>query len=105
MTWSSAFQTFLDNPINGRGIGLDAGNVNYLSPEGAQSLGDAHELWLSVAAQQGAIGLMAILLITGWFLLIAVRRRRGKLIAFGSAYSGGNCFRQCVCLSGAYRFF
>lgn len=66
LTWFSAVETLKKYPILGRGIGLDAGYVVYESPNGQQTLGDAHQLWLNVAAQQGIIGLFIILFLTVW---------------------------------------
>lgn len=67
LTWASAIETFSANPVNGRGIGLDAGNVQVVVPEGSQTLGDAHQLWLSIAAQQGIVGLFAVFFLMFWF--------------------------------------
>lgn len=46
---------------------MDAASVSYLSVNGQQYLGDAHQLWLNIAAQQGLVGLIAILFLTVWF--------------------------------------
>lgn len=67
LTWSSAIQTFLAHPLVGRGLDLDAASVSYLSVNGQQYLGDAHQLWLNIAAQQGLVGLLAIIFLTIWF--------------------------------------
>ncbi len=69
LTWQSAFETFLDYPVFGKGVGEQAASVNYLDASGtSQYLTDAHQLWISVAAQAGIFGLFAILAITFYFL-------------------------------------
>jgi O-antigen ligase len=86
-------------PIVGRGIGLDAGFVVYDSPNGKQFLGDAHQLWLNVAAQQGLVGLAVIIFLTIWFL------RRGLPLnientpiktALGLAFIGTFCYQGLI---------
>jgi O-antigen ligase len=64
MTWMGSWRTFLDHPLFGRGVGLDACLVWYKPP--AAPLGvlrDAHNVFLNVAAQEGVVGLAAILAI------------------------------------------
>lgn len=67
LTWMSSIDTFFNNPILGRGVGMDAADVSYLSINGQQYLTDAHQLWLNIAAQQGLVGLLAIIFLTVWF--------------------------------------
>ncbi len=69
LTWQSAFKTFLDYPLFGKGVGSDVASVNYLDASGNfQHLTDAHQLWISITAQEGIFGLLAILAITFYFL-------------------------------------
>lgn len=64
LTWQSSLETFLKNPISGRGVGTDAANVLYKDASGrTQNLRDAHQIWLNVAAESGILGLTAIILI------------------------------------------
>jgi O-antigen ligase len=64
MTWTAAWQTFAENPLIGRGVGQDACDIRYLDlTEKLQTLTDAHNVFLNVAAQTGIFGLLAIILI------------------------------------------
>ena len=65
LTWQGAWETFLTFPIFGKGIGLGIAAVEFLAPSGQmQILTDAHNTWLSVAAQAGAFGLASLLMLT-----------------------------------------
>ncbi len=64
LAWQGSWDTFLDFPILGKGIGLGVANVQFLPPSGQmQLLTDAHNVWLSVAAQAGVVGTAALLAI------------------------------------------
>jgi O-antigen ligase len=64
MTWTAAAKEFLDHPLLGHGIGNAAVHVRYLSPAGErQLLLDAHNSFLSLAAQCGLAGVAALLLL------------------------------------------
>ena len=64
LVWSGSFQTFLDNFWNGRGLGEDVCSVLFQNTDGNLSnLSDAHNVFLSVAAQNGIFGLIAVSLI------------------------------------------
>lgn len=99
LTWTSAIETLQRHPFVGRGIGLDAGHVVYQSPNGEQILGDAHQLWLNVAAQQGIVGAFAIIFLTVWFfrrcLPIDAVATPFKS-ALGLAFIGAFCFQGLV---------
>ena len=61
MTWMDSWKTFTENPLVGRGVGQDACYVRYLDLTGTlQTLTDAHNVFLNVAAQMGIFGLLAI---------------------------------------------
>lgn len=99
LTWFSAIETLLKNPIFGRGIGLDAGRVVYDSPNGQQILGDAHQLWLNVAAQQGLIGLAVIGFLTVWFFRRSLPLNLQKTplkTALGLAFIGTFCYQGLI---------
>jgi len=71
LTWIDAWHRFLDSPLLGRGIGVNAAFVQFMTPEGdIATLTDAHNMFLNVAAQAGVLGLAGIVAIL-WF---AVRR-------------------------------
>ncbi|HEX8370979.1 MAG TPA: O-antigen ligase family protein [Pyrinomonadaceae bacterium] len=64
MTWMDSWRTFSENPFFGRGVGQDACDVRYFDLTGRlQTLTDAHNVFLNVAAQTGIFGLLAIIAI------------------------------------------
>lgn len=64
LIWQSAFQTFLEYPFFGKGVGLGVAEVIFYPPSGgAQLLTDAHNTLLSVAAQAGLVAAIPLLLI------------------------------------------
>lgn len=68
LAWQTSGETFLQNPITGKGVGTPVAAVFYKTASGQnQFLTDAHQMWLSVAAQAGIFGLLAILLITFYY--------------------------------------
>jgi len=72
-TWTSAWHTFAAHPWLGKGHGLEVADVTYLNASGLiESLTDAHNVWLSIAAQNGVPGLMAFAVVVG---LLVVRAR------------------------------
>lgn len=78
MAWIDAAQIFLRQPLLGAGIGADAASVFYVAPSGStHRITDAHNVFLSVAAQCGLAGLAAIL-----WLIASVARRTGPLRLF-----------------------
>jgi len=61
MTWTASWRTFTEHPFFGRGVGQDACDVRYLDlTERLQTLTDAHNVFLNIAAQTGIFGLLAI---------------------------------------------
>ena len=59
--WSAAFEQFVRHPLIGIGIGMDAVDVRYLTPSGSlEQLTDAHNIFLSIAAQCGVVGLIGL---------------------------------------------
>jgi len=60
LVWADAFHTFLSHPLTGVGVGKSVASVIFTNTDGSQSLlTDAHNSFLSVAAQEGIIGLAA----------------------------------------------
>ena len=93
LTWEDALLTFAADPVFGKGIGLGVAGVLFRAPSGQmQMLTDAHNTWLSVAAQAGIIGLTTVLALIGHVILRGWRSslpadgivwiRRSLLIAF-----------------------
>jgi hypothetical protein len=71
MFWIDAARTFLAHPLVGQGIGTDPVSVLYQNPSGGRAVWhDAHQTWLSVAAQTGIAGLLAF----GWLTVQMLRR-------------------------------
>lgn len=71
LVWSAALEQFLHHPLIGMGIGVDPVHVRYLNPSGAlEQLTDAHNIFLSIAAQCGIVGLAGL----GAIIAMAVRR-------------------------------
>jgi len=69
LTWMDSWKTFTEYPLLGKGVGQDACDVRYLDLSGRdQRLTDAHNTFLSVAAQEGILGLLAVTLISAYFL-------------------------------------
>lgn len=69
LLWREAMSTFVKYPITGKGVGTDVADLPYTTLSGQQQrLGDAHNIWLSIAAQNGLFGLAAFVLLTAWVL-------------------------------------
>jgi O-antigen ligase len=97
MTWIDSFRTFSEHPFFGKGIGQNACNINYFDPSGTmQTLTDAHNILLNVAAESGIFGLLGILAIAFYFTKVKVFSifednetniiRVGLVLAFISAF-------------------
>jgi O-antigen ligase len=75
--WRTSFQSFLQNPMLGRGIDVPVADSRFIDPSGNhQLLTDAHNTYLSVLAETGIAGFVAfaafvVFLIAG---LIGFRR-------------------------------
>lgn len=82
LVWSAALDQFVHHPLIGMGVGVDPVHVRYLNPSGAlEQLTDAHNIFLSIAAQCGILGLVGL----GAIVWMAVRRTptpRGDLRRF-----------------------
>lgn len=62
LVWSSTLKTFSDDPLTGKGLGQPACAVSFENTDGSYSmLTDAHNIYLSVAAQNGIVGLAAMI--------------------------------------------
>jgi O-antigen ligase len=69
LVWSNALGTFFEHPFTGRGLGQAVSSVMYQNTDGSMSLlTDAHNIFLSVAAQCGIPGLLAILVLVFYIL-------------------------------------
>ncbi len=69
LIWQSAAEGLPSHPIVGRGLGAAVADVDYLTPSGVQQHhGDAHNVWLSIAGQAGALGLAAFVALVVYLL-------------------------------------
>ena len=80
--WRDALQTFLQHSITGIGLGLPVANTVVTNTDGSKSLlTDAHNSYLNVAAQNGLLGLAAIIAITMYLLRRWISVIKGALDA------------------------
>jgi O-antigen ligase len=78
LTWSAAIAEFFRYPLLGHGIGIDAVDVRYMDPSGnLQELTDAHNLFLSIAAQTGIVGLAGLAALIAWATRLTFSSRAG----------------------------
>lgn len=100
LAWQTSAETFLENPLTGKGIGTPVAYVDYVSASGfRQHLSDAHQIWLNVAAQAGIFGLAAILLITFYFSkqsLTFLKNKNSLRFYFAAAFFGTFVFQGLV---------
>ncbi len=69
LVWGGSLQTFSDNLLTGNGLDQDSCYVIFQNTDGSPShLTDAHNIFLSVATQNGVLGLIAIVLIIYFFV-------------------------------------
>jgi len=60
IAWQTAFETFKQYPILGRGVGLPVSSAPYVNPSGGRgTLTDAHNTYLSLAGESGLFGILA----------------------------------------------
>lgn len=76
LAWRDSIGMFLEHPLFGKGIGLGVAAVRFQAPSGQmQFLTDAHNTFLSVAAQAGVLGLIALI-----GLIVSVIRRGSQML-------------------------
>jgi putative inorganic carbon (hco3(-)) transporter len=91
-TWMDAGRTFLANPVLGKGLGMPAAQVYFMTPSGQmQVLTDAHNFLFNIAAQAGLFGLFSIILIC-----IAVVR---STCAARDTAPEVQPFHRCLCIA------
>jgi len=65
LAWSGAVRAFPAHPWFGKGVGVDVVAIHYVNPAGEhEMLTDAHNTWLSILVQCGAVGLAAFTALT-----------------------------------------
>ena len=96
LTWSAALAEFGRHPLVGHGIGIDAVLVHYADPSGyLQTLTDAHNMFLSVAAQCGLAGLVGLAAVIALAVRLTGRLRiasRGDALRLALGLSFLNAF-------------
>jgi O-antigen ligase len=100
MTWTEAARAFLAHPLLGQGIGVSPVLVHYRDPSGyLQTLVDAHDTYLGIAAQCGIVGLAALLALIFWVFIrsrpFRLLPRDGNLarLGFGIAFLGAFAYQ------------
>ena len=96
LVWSDSLATFLSDPITGKGVGTAVAGVKFQNYDGSWSmLTDAHNIFLSVAAQAGILGLASVVAIVIVVLRSALSKhedgelsviRTGLAVAFLCAF-------------------
>ncbi|HEU5066898.1 MAG TPA: O-antigen ligase family protein [Sphingomicrobium sp.] len=84
LIWIAAFKQFAAHPLVGIGIGIDPVHVGFQSPTGFQLLTDAHNIFLSIAAQCGVVGLIGLAAV----VYLAIASKPSLRIASAEALSG-----------------
>lgn len=101
LTWAGAWDTFVAHPLLGVGWGAPTCLVRYADVSGRTlTLTDAHHLLLSVAAQAGVLGVLAVLALL-WESLGALRGEGARPLAKAAAVSVAVVFGYQG-LTGAY---
>ncbi len=103
LTWQAAFQTFMEHPFLGKGLGLGVAGVYFMPPSGQmQLLTDAHNVFLSVAGQTGIVGLIPLLLILAAVIFrlrlsdININERSIMLRSLGIAFASAFLYQGLV---------
>ena len=74
-SWRTAFETFLQNPVFGRGVGEPVAEARYTDPSGTnQLLTDAHNTYISVLGETGLLGFLAFFGIIGFITFSVLRQ-------------------------------
>jgi putative inorganic carbon (hco3(-)) transporter len=60
LIWIAALEQFVAHPLLGIGLGIDPVHVGFDSPSGFEVLTDAHNIFLSIGAQCGLVGLIGL---------------------------------------------
>jgi len=90
LVWADAFRTFLAHPLVGKGVGTDPASISWVEPSGIQEhLTEAHNVLLSVAAQEGVFGVAAL----AWLVVCLLKLWRRSMSspwtrALGCAFVG-----------------
>jgi O-antigen ligase len=105
LVWTGAIDTFLSHPLTGIGLGKPVASIVFSNTDGSTSLlTDAHNSFLSVAAQEGAVGLVAftalvILILKRWIENVRKAKSINILAAVGLALACSFVYQG---LTGSY---
>ncbi len=101
LLWADALRTFAAHPITGKGVGTDPVLVHWVNPSGVmENLTEAHNVFLSIAAQEGVVGLLAFIWLVVWLLHAWWHSPSGPWTrALGCAFLGSLLYQG---LSGAF---
>lgn len=81
VAWKTAFETFLKDPITGRGVGLPVADSRFTDPSGnRQGLTDAHNTYISLLGETGIIGFAAFMAIIGFIVWSLYRMEPKKAL-------------------------
>lgn len=98
IAWLTAFETFLDNPYLGRGVGIPVARSEFTGPTGRrQLLTDAHNTYISILGETGIVGFVTFFSIVGYLTL--------RLIRWQSEYKLDQPIRLCLLLALLDAFF
>lgn len=91
LVWTESLKTFVADPIFGKGLNQPVCAVPFQNTDGSYSLlTDAHNIYLSVAAQNGTLGLLAMPAICIFMLRLGFRSQdttvRLLCVAFATAF-------------------
>lgn len=101
LVWIDSGETFFENFLSGRGLGQDACRVTFQNAEGTPAvLTDAHNIFLSVAAQNGIFGLIAVFLVMLYLLKLNFFRVNGNSASSVIFYFLGAAFVCSFCYQG-----
>jgi hypothetical protein len=93
LAWIDSFRTFLASPLVGRGLGLEAAHVPFLSPEGGFGyVTDAHNMFLNLGAECGAPAVIAVIGIVRFAARKLVQALPDNEILFGLSLTFLSCF-------------
>lgn len=81
VAWQTAFETFLEDPVLGRGVGMPIANSQFVDPSGrGQILTDAHNTYLSLLGETGIVGFIAFMSIIAFLTFGLIKMRKEDTI-------------------------
>jgi putative inorganic carbon (hco3(-)) transporter len=96
--WQTSLETFLHDPLLGRGVGMPIANAIFMDPSGnAHLLTDAHNTYISVLGETGLVGFVTFMCIVGFAAVSLIRCRPA-----GEAFK---TIRLCLLLAILDAFF